>query len=311
MIPWAYMITRHTHSGITWVDMESPTRQELQDIITEFKIDSRIEEEIVTPTPYPLVVDTAEYLYLVLHFPTTDPNGGAKNQEIDFIVGKDFLVTCRYELITSIHNLHKVFEAEELLGIHGRKASTGELLERIMRQMYSAITEEVEQFARMLERIEKDIFDGREHENVRSISLVGRVLLRFDTTLARHQEPLLEFLGQLSVPAFFGKGFMEHAAHIEAEHNHTATVVSSYREVAAELRETNASLLSMKQNDITQRLTIMAFVTFPLTLIAAIFSMDAKHMPIVGMAHDFWIIIGLMAALMLSFFLFFKRQNWL
>lgn len=305
------MITRHTHSGITWVDMESPTREELEGVIAEFKIDSRIEEEIVSPTPYPLVVDTAEYLYLVLHFPTTDPNGGAKNQEIDFIVGKDFLITCRYELITSIHNLHKVFEAEELLGIKGRKASTGELLERIMRQLYSAITEEVELFARMLERIETEIFDGREHENVRSISLVGRVLLRFDTTLARHQEPLREFLDQLSVPAFFGKSFTEHAAHIEAEHDHTATVVSSYREVAAELRETNASLLSTKQNDITQRLTIMAFVTFPLTLIAAIFSMDTLDTPLVGAPHDFWLVIALMVVIMAVFFLYFKRQRWL
>jgi magnesium transporter len=305
------MITRHTHSGITWIDLESPTREELQGVISEFKIDSRIEEEIVSPTPYPLVVDTSEYVYLVLHFPTNDPNGGAKNQEIDFIVGKDFLITCRYELITSIHNLHKVFEAEELLGIKGRKASAGELLERILRQMYSAITQEVEQFARMLERIEEEIFTDHEHENVRTISLVGRVLLRFDTTLVRHQEPLQEFLHQLTSPSFFGKAFEEHASHIEAEHNHTATVVASYREVAAELRETNASLLSMKQNDITQRLTIMAFITFPLTLIAALFSMDTRDTPLVGSPHDFWLVIALMAAIMSIFFIYFKRQKWL
>lgn len=305
------MITRHSHAGITWVDMESPSRQELEDVIAEFKIDPRVEEEIIAPTPYPLVVDTSQYVYLVLHFPTTDPNGGARNQEIDFIVGKDFLVTCRYEVITSVHNLHKVFEAEELLGITKRKGGTGELLERIMRQLYSAITEEIEQFARMLDRIEKDIFDGREHENVRNISHVNRVLLRFDTTLARHKEPLHEFLLQLSTPAFFGAAFEEHSSHIEAEHDHTSTVVSSYREVTQVLRETNDSLLSMKQNDITQRLTIMAFVTFPLTLIAAIFSMDTLHTPIIGSPYDFWIIMGIMVVIMGIFFIHFKRQKWL
>lgn len=304
------MITRHSHSGITWVDMESPTRAELENIIAEFRIDSRIEEEIIAPTPYPLVVDTAQYVYLVLHFPTTDPNGGAKSQEVDFIVGKNFLITCRYDVIRTVHNLHKVFEAEELLGITKRKANTGDLLERVIRQLYSAITEEIEQFARMLDRIEKDIFDGREHENVREISLVGRVLLRFDTMLERHKEPLEEFLLQLSTPAFFGKSFEEHAAHIEAEHSHTATVVSSYREVTQELRETNDALLSMKQNDITQRLTIMAFVTFPLTLVAAIFSMDTLHTPLVGTPYDFWVVIGIMAGIMIAFFGFFKAKKW-
>lgn len=305
------MITRHTHSGITWVDMESPTREELQDIISEFNIDSRVEEEIISPTPYPLVVDTSQYVYLVLHFPTTDPNGGAKSQEIDFICGKTFLITCRYEVITTIHNLHKVFEAEDLLGIKGHRDTAGELLERIMRQLYSAITEEVGQFATTLQRIEQDIFDGMERENVRNISLVGRILLRFDTTLARHQEPLDEFLRQLTAAHFFGKAFEEHATHIEGEHDHAANVVSSYREVAAELRETNDSLLSTKQTAITQRLTIMAFVTFPLTLIAAIFGMNTRYLPIVGEPHDFWIVIGLMAALMITFFIFFKRRKWL
>lgn len=304
------MITRHSHSGITWVDMESPTRAELEDIIAEFRIDPRVEEEIIAPTPYPLVVDTGEYVYLVLHFPTTDPNGGAKSQEVDFIVGKNFLITCRYEVIRTVHNLHKVFEAEKLLGITKRKASAADLLERVMRQLYSAITDEIEQFARMLDRIEKDIFDGREHENVRQISLVGRVLLRFDTMLERHKEPLDEFLLQLTSPTFFGKAFEEHAAHIEGEHAHTATVVSSFREVTQELRETNDSLLSMKQNDITQRLTIMAFVTFPLTLVAAIFSMNVEHTPLVGSPYDFWIIIAIMLGLMAIFFGFFKLKKW-
>lgn len=305
------MITRHTQSGITWVDLESPSRTELEEVIAEFKIDPRVEEEIISPTPYPLVVDTSDYVYLVLHFPTTDPNGGAKNQEVDFIVGKHFLVTCRYELITSIHNLHKVFEAEELLDITKRKGSTGELLERILRHLYSAIAEEVEQLSITLDRIERDVFDGRERENVRSISLVDRVLLRFDTTLARHRDPLQEFLEQLSLPMFFGKTFEVHAAHIEAEHDHAATVVSSFREVSRELRDTNDSILSTKQNEIIQRLTIMAFVTFPLTLIAAVFSMDTEHTPLVGSRYDFWAVLGIMVLTMVLFFAYFKAKKWL
>jgi Mg2+ and Co2+ transporter CorA len=58
------MLTRHTRKDITWIDLESPTRQELQDVVTEFGIDARIEEEIISPTPYPLVVASPNYLYL-------------------------------------------------------------------------------------------------------------------------------------------------------------------------------------------------------------------------------------------------------
>ena len=88
------MVNRHTRGHIQWVDLESPSRQDLQEIMREFKIDARIEEEIVNETPYPLVVSSKDYLYLVLHFPASNPNGGAKNQEIDFIIGKHFSHNC-------------------------------------------------------------------------------------------------------------------------------------------------------------------------------------------------------------------------
>jgi magnesium transporter len=305
------MITRHERGGVTWIDLEAPTAEELAQVVEEFQIDPRVEEEIVSPTPYPLVIEADSYVCLVLHFPTADPNGGARGQEIDFIVGADFLITCRYEVITSVYNLHRVFESEELLGIGKKKPTTGDLLERIMRQLYAAITDEAEGTSRMLEKIEDDIFGGKERETVLNISAVNRVLLRFDTTLARHREPLNDFLTHLALPHFLGKGFSKHRAHIEAEHEHAARIVSSYREVAAELRDTNDSLLTTAQNEIIKRLTVMAFLTFPLTLVAAIFAMHTKHTPILGHVYDFWIIIGMMTVLGVFLVIFFRKKRWL
>jgi magnesium transporter len=291
--------------------MESPTRQELQDIVHEFGIDARIEEEIISPTPYPLVVASPKYLYMILHFPTTDPRGGAKTQEIDFIVGKDFMLTARYEVIDSIHNLHKVFEAEELLGLPAKHADAEGLLERVLRHLYAALREETEQIARMLERIENDVFTGKERETVLNISRVNRVLLRFDTTLARHTDTLTTFLHELATPAFFGTSFKEHITHIEAERAHAASLVMNYRDVAHELRDTNDSLLSTKQNEIVTRLTIMAFVTFPLTVIAGLFSMNAQGTPLTDNPYGFWIILGFMVGLVVLFVSYFRFRKWL
>src|SRR5689334_6203544 len=111
------MITRHERGGLTWVDLESPTREELRAVVDEFHIEAQVEEEIISPTPYPLFLASPEYAYLILHFPTAEIKGGARNQEIDIIAGKNFLITARYEVVGSILTLHKAFEAEELLGI--------------------------------------------------------------------------------------------------------------------------------------------------------------------------------------------------
>ncbi len=305
------MMTRHTRGKVTWIDLESPTHEELSNVMSEFDINSRIEEEIITPTPYPISITFPEYEFMVLHFPTIERSEVARAQEVDFIVGKNFLVTVRYEVVQSLHSLHRVFEAEELLATHSTTFSTQVLLEQILRRLYTAISGEAEQLLRMLERIEDDIFAGKERVTVRKISEVSRILLRFDTVLARHRETLAQFLGELQTAAFFGKTFGERASRIEAERAHAAAIVASYRAVASELRITNDSLLSSGQNEVMKTLTIMAFVTFPLTLVSSIFGMNTDMLPLVGLPHDFWIIIGIMIALALSFFTFFRIKKWL
>lgn len=305
------MITRHTRGKTVWVDLECPTDDELSAIMREFDIDERVHQEILTPTPYPLSIAFPGYTYLILHFPALDTNGGTRTQEVDFIVGKHSLITVRYEAMQAILNLHKVFEAEELLDLSEKRYYTGELLERVMGRLYAAISEETELAGKRLERIERDIFGGREQAVVRSISEIARVLLRFETTLERHKDPLSDFLAALRTPAFFGSVFEEEAAHIEGRRRHAADLVSSFRAVARELRITNDSLLTASQNRITKTLTVMAFTAVPLTLIASVFGMNTEYMPFVESPHGFWIILFLMLVAGVCLYAYFKIKRWL
>ena len=59
-----------------------------------------------------------------------------------------------------------------------------------------------------------------------------------------------------------------------------------------------------------KNLTIMAFVTFPLTLISSVFGMNTSFLPVVGRPNDFWIIVSFMAILALTFFMYFKVKHW-
>ena len=109
----------------------------------------------------------------------------------------------------------------------------------------------------------------------------------------------------------FGKSFLMYTKALIGEHARTQTVTNSYLQMAAGLRETNNSLLTTKQNEVMKVLTIMAFVTFPLSLIAGIFGMNTAYISIVGMEGDFWIIIGIMFGFTTLFFGYFLYKKWL
>ncbi|HEX5774807.1 MAG TPA: CorA family divalent cation transporter [Candidatus Paceibacterota bacterium] len=304
------MVTRHACGKVTWVDLEAPTFDELSEVMREFNIDPRVEEEITTPTPYPLTLAASDCLYLILHFPTTDPSGGTRDQEVDFIVGKDFLITARYEVIDSILTLHRVFEAEGLIG-SSKHVRADTVLEQILQRLYGAIREEMERVASNLDRIERDIFSGRERQTVRAISEVARVLLRFETVLARHEEPLDAFLAHAASSDFFGKSFGDSAARIRAEHDHVAALVSSYRAVARELRITNDSLLTSSQNEVMKTLTMMAFILAPASVLAGLFGMNMPNIPLAQHPYGFWIVVCLFFAISGGFYLVFKLKKWL
>ena len=63
------MHSRYEHNGLIWVDLESPSRDEVQDIMDEFAIAPLIAEELLLPATKPRVEFYQDYVYLVLHFP--------------------------------------------------------------------------------------------------------------------------------------------------------------------------------------------------------------------------------------------------
>ncbi|KKW08249.1 MAG: Mg2 transporter protein CorA family protein [Candidatus Kaiserbacteria bacterium GW2011_GWA2_49_19] len=79
-------------------------------------------------------------------------------------------------------------------------------------------------------------------------------------------------------------------------------MLDSQKESINALHETNESILSSRMNEVMKTLTIISVITFPLTLLATLFSIRANSTPFVDNRFGFWIIlwlIVLLAALML------------
>ncbi|MBU4057378.1 hypothetical protein KJ828_00235, partial [Patescibacteria group bacterium] len=185
----------------------------------------------------------------------------------------------------------------------------GFLFYHMINRIYRFISDEIEYNSAKLKKIEEDIFKGKEKEMVREISETGRVLLDFKQAMIPHGEILKSFEG--IALNFFGKNFTYPAKSIMSEQYKIIKNIEKNKEVLEELRETNNSLLSTKQNEIMKTLTIMAFITFPLTLLASLFGMNTVYNPILGLQNDFWIVIGSMSVLASIFFVFFKYKKWL
>ena len=304
------MVNRFTYRDITWVDLESPTDVELYNIIDEFRVTPSVAQELKTPSLKPKVYLYKDFIYLILHFPAFKHSHiSDSNQEVDFVIGDKFLITVHYDVIDPIHKFTKEFEVESILENHDLGDHAGFIFFHLIKKLYHSLEHELEFIASELDEIESDIFRGKEKEVVKFISEVSRDLLNFKQATSSHQEVLSSF--EIAGTKFFGHDFDYFIKDILSEYYKIGRIIENHRESLLELRDTNNSLLSTKQNEAMKVLSILAFITFPLSLIASIFGMNTKYLPIVGLDGDFWIIVGIMGVLTLSFFFYFRSKDWL
>ena len=302
------MITRYAQRNLVWVDLVAPSAAEVRQVMQEFSLDPLVAEELTSPSPRSKAERRGETLYLVLHFPALRAHHTRPEQEIDFVIGKHFLVTTRYENIDPLHTFAKAFEVNAVLGRGGAEHG-GHLFVGMVRNLYHSLLSECEALHQRIEEAEDHIFKGREREMVAQISVIGRMIHDFRRTLEPHRQMLesLEPYGE----KMFGQGFAYHVRSVLGEYERVRHTLEHLREWQLELRETNNSLLSLKQNDTMKKLTSMALITFPLALLANLLAIDAKNNPVLGGQYDFWIVLGIMGGAALALIIFFKHKKWL
>jgi magnesium transporter len=305
------MVYRSKHSGGIWVDLEQPSEDEVRAIAREFSLGERIVAELIAPSPAPLVAGEGDLAFSILHFPTPGSESGTvRNQEIDFIVGKKFIITVRYEVIAPLHEIRKLLETEAIVA--GRTPFASDvLLEVLFAHLYESVRDHTRQLADRLERIERAMFSGHERTSVRDISDVSREFLHLEAALRGQEEPLERFMRTLVERRAFGANFEERAERILAERLQVAHLVETHRAMASELRATNAALLESRQNEIMKTLTVANFIFLPLELIAFVFGMHVLGTPLEQNPDAFWIIMGFMAIIIVLMTGYFAKKRWI
>jgi len=304
------MIKKHIYKKLVWIDLFKPTQEEVRSLMKEYSLNPNVAEDLLTPTFKPAVDLHKNFLYLILHFPALKhTHFNEKDQEIDFVIGKNFIITSRYETIDPVHKFSKEFEVSSILEKENINENAEYIFFLLMKKLYNSVNYELDSINDSLEDAEDMVFKGEEREMVKELSNISRDLLNFKQATNTHKETLesLKTVGK----KFFEDDFLNHMNIIINDYRKIRHNIDINKESLKELQVTNDSLLSTKQNQIMMVLTIMALVTFPLSLIASVFGMNTKYMPIVGSANDFWIVVGIMVVLTMGMFLFFKYKKWL
>jgi magnesium transporter len=308
------MITHHASKGLVWLDVSTPTNDEIAGLVKRYELHPLVGEELKSSSSLAKMDFYKDYMLVVMTLPVRvrakSGNYEIVDREVDFVIGKNFLITSSSDTIEQLEYFAKIFEANSILNKDEKMDHAGHLFYYMIKKIYAGMCEDLENMKDSLIGAETRIFNGDERKMVEVLSGLSRELIDFKQTARVHQD-IWEDMIRYDEMTIFGKDFLVYVRDIRDEFNRIRELITNARELLADLRETNDSLLNTRQNQTIKMLTLVSFVFQPLTFIAAIFTIPALNVPFIGRGLGWYGIFLFMIVVSSCTWWFFKKKKWI
>jgi len=298
-------------NNITWIDIEKPTERDLNELKKKFNLHPFIAEQFLPAIHRPKIEEYPDQLFIVLHFPVRNSKTRlSKPVELDIIVTSTTIITSHSK---TIPNLEKFFNDCKTQKQHQAQyfETSGHLLFGLLDWLVDSCLPMLDNISENLDKIENKVFKGKEKEMLSEIAIIKKDLLDFYRAI-KPQQSILEILEKKTVRTF-GKKLKPQAQEVVGSLARVWNVLETHRELAASIEQTNNSLLSHKLSDIMKFLTVVSFITFPLSVIVGFFGMNVfDNIPIVRKNPLTWMIILIFMFVTSGIMvIYFKKKKWL
>lgn len=298
-------------SSLKWVNIINAGKNEIDYLRKNYHFDLAHLKIAAASVSFqrPMIFRGSDYLCLVLHFPAFEDDKVIAG-EIDFFIGHGFLITVHNNKVEALRRFFNSGKKSPDSLLAYSLESSAILLYEVLGHLIDDSYQLLDETSLKINEIEDLIFSQQQREAVKKILVLRRNIVNIRKIIQNHKnifQKLMEMESRLvdkkSMRKYYN-GLVDHSKRIWE-------TLDNQKEMVEVLNNTNESLLNGQMTDIMKTLTIFSVIIFPLTLLAAIFGMKTREMPLIDQPGSFWIIIGLMVLCSLSMLAFFKHKKWL
>lgn len=291
----------------TWVHVNDVSLRQCLVLRERFPmLDERDLRDVLPPQQRPKYVERDDYRFIVLLLPWFDRERRALTvEEVDIFLLPQTVITMHSGHIPVFGELQAhVVRKDGTVTLPESSDVMLELLERLL-----------DYCAPILVHLQSDIDEqeGRvsEHFHEREISKTA-ILRRNVVSFNRAFTPDVRVIEHLC--AAFGstnrRDLRERAERVADKTIEIMALLADFSIAIGHIHETQQALVTHRTNRVTTALTVIAVLTFPISMLASIFSIGAGGTPFVDRPEGFWIIASGLATIGVVMFAFFKFRRW-
>jgi magnesium transporter len=290
---------------VAWIDLYKPTQEEFESVAQELELSPRVIEGAIKPQQRPKLVRYGDSLFVVLKTARyLDEPEKVEFSEAHVLVGKDFIVTVRYEEIPALEEVRRRLEGEPELLRQGPQP----ILREIMDQIVDDYEPVLEGLGTDIQEVEVEVFGGNEDVSQRIYEL-SRELVQFQ----RATSPLARALER-------GGERNEHdidpelRSYLRELHDRVLRVeepTEGFRDMLSDILVVNLTLIGVRQNDQTKKISAWAAILIVPTLITGIYGMNFDFMPELHWTFGYPLALALMVSISVGLYAVFRHVRWL
>jgi magnesium transporter len=292
---------------ILWLNVYGLHEPEVMaEIGRRFNLHPLVLEDILNTDQRPKLDEYENYLFVVARFfDYDDKTMTVSSEQVSMVVGHRFVLTFQEK---PTGNFNPVRDRLRLDRGPIRRAGADYLAYTLLDAIVDRYFAVLEGLSERAEHLEEELMEKPSPRVLETLHHLKRETL----TLRRAVWPLREVVNVLTRSnGFFGT---EVQPYLRDVYDHTVHVIESLeavRDLIAGLLEIYLSTVSNRVNQEVRILTVIALIFMPSALMAGIFGMNFKSMPLLDNPDGFTMIIATMVCVAATLALVFWRRKWL
>jgi magnesium transporter len=304
----ALKLVRADKGLLIWVDLFAPTPDEVTAVLEDlFAFHPLAIEDCLTLSRYPTIEDYEDYLFLVMHAVAFNKEEQFSTTELNFFIGKSFLVTHHSQPLVTINSTIERLKKNPTVISRGMDRLAHVLLDT----MVDAYQPVLDDFTKEVHALEDEVFDNKKseptvmkdfRERKREISHFQEIVRPQRDVVTRMARGEFKLIRPVLLPYF--RDLLSNINRIDA----AAHTLNDQLYLTLDVYLNKASY---ETNEIIKVLTLLTAVTLPAILVSTWYGMNFKDMPEYDFPHAYPVVAGIVIAFTTGMVLWLRKKKWL
>ena len=297
-----------------WIDLEQATAEEARFILEDlFHFHPLSIEDCINESPSPKVEEYspkeddkfAPYLFMVIHAVDYSRKDGVfATSELNFFLGKNFLVTCHTVPLRSV----AVVEDMCVKGTLGVARAPDRVAQKLLDTLVDNYKPALEELSIEIAELETAALEHPSKATLNRILTIKKEVFHLRRIIGPQSEVLARFArGEFKL---IRPHLVPYYRNVYDALFHISEMAQAYADSLTGILQVYLNMSSNQTGEVVKFLTLITAITTPLIMIGTWYGMNFKNMPELSWPQGYFIAAAVTAVSTAATWMYFRKRKW-